>query len=106
MRFAAMAKTLAVATLTAMTTPAAVANTNICLKPGVPLCMDDATTFVSAGRMQECQFAVKEYVDRTMDYLQCLNEESTGTGRELTHNVERFNCRLAGRRDCDAPPPQ
>lgn len=71
-----------------------------CVKPGVPVCMDDTTTFVSADKMSACQFEVKEYVDRTMAYLKCLNDENVGTGQELTRNVERFNCRLAGGRTC------
>ncbi|WP_051340071.1 hypothetical protein [Azospirillum halopraeferens] len=102
MRFKASAPAIAaVAAMVALATaPADAGTTTICLKPGVPLCMEDATTFVSAQRMQECQFAVKEYVERTMTYLQCLSDESAATGRELTTNVERFNCRLSGRRDC------
>jgi len=71
-----------------------------CAKPGVPVCMDDTTTFVSADKMAACQFEVKEYVDKTMDYLKCLNDENTATGQELTRNVERFNCRLSGGRTC------
>ena len=73
---------------------------NGCAKPGVPLCMDDTTTFVSADKMSACQFEVKEYVDRTMDYLKCLNEENARTGQDLTRNVEKFNCRLSGARTC------
>ncbi|MGQ9371792.1 hypothetical protein [Azospirillum sp. ST 5-10] len=87
--------------LTAAAPPGTTANTYICLKPGMPVCMDDATTFVSAERMQSCQFEVKEYVERTMAYLQCLNDESTATGKELNRNVERFNCRLSGGKACD-----
>ncbi|WP_247884385.1 hypothetical protein [Azospirillum sp. OGB3] len=82
----------------ALQSPAVRAETTIiCTKPGVPLCMSDTTTFVSADKMAACQFEVKEYVDKTMDYLRCLNEENTSTGQELTRNVERFNCRLSGR---------
>lgn len=77
------------------TTPAAG-----CLKPGVPLCMDDRDTFVSADRMSSCQGEVKEYVDKTMAYLNCLNDENIATGRELSRNVDRFNCRLSGRKGC------
>ncbi len=72
-----------------------------CMKPGVPVCMDDTTTFVSADKMAACQFEVKEYVDRTMDYLTCLNDENITTGQQLTRGVERFNCRLSGGRACD-----
>lgn len=72
----------------------------LCVKPGVPVCMDDTTTFVSADRMTACQQEVREYIDRTMDYLRCLNEENATTGRELSQNVERFNCRLSGTRNC------
>ncbi|SMH52522.1 hypothetical protein [Azospirillum agricola] len=71
-----------------------------CFKPGVPLCMDDGTTFVSADKMSGCQFEVKEYVDKTMAYLKCLNDENIATGQDLTRNVERFNCRLSGRKGC------
>ena len=81
----------------AVQSPARAETTIICTKPGVPLCMSDTTTFVSADKMATCQFEVKEYVDKTMDYLRCLNEENTSTGQELTRNVERFNCRLSGR---------
>lgn len=77
------------------TTPAAG-----CLKPGVPLCMDDQATFLSADRMSSCQGEVKEYVDRSMAYLTCLNDENIATGRELSRNVDRFNCRLSGRKGC------
>ncbi|AWK87485.1 hypothetical protein [Azospirillum thermophilum] len=72
-----------------------------CMKPGVPVCMEDNATFVSADRMTVCQSEVKEYVDRTMAYLKCLNDENISTGRELTRNVDRFNCRLAGQRACN-----
>ncbi|PWC33075.1 hypothetical protein [Azospirillum sp. TSO35-2] len=78
------------------TTPAAG-----CLKPGAPMCMDDASTFVSADRMSACQGEVKEYVDKSMTYLTCLNDENVATGRELSGNVERFNCRLSGRKGCN-----
>ncbi|ANC91050.1 hypothetical protein A6A40_03555 [Azospirillum humicireducens] len=71
-----------------------------CLKPGVPLCMDDQATFLSADRMSSCQGEVKEYVDRSMTYLTCLNDENIATGRELSRNVDRFNCRLSGRKGC------
>ncbi|CAO3374457.1 hypothetical protein [Azospirillum argentinense] len=81
----------------AVQSPARAETTIICTKPGVPLCMSDTTTFVSADKMATCQFEVKEYVDKIMDYLRCLNEENTSTGQELTRNVERFNCRLSGR---------
>ncbi|CBS86202.1 hypothetical protein [Azospirillum lipoferum] len=77
------------------TTPAAG-----CLKPGVPLCMDDQATFLSADRMSSCQGEVKEYVDKSMAYLTCLNDENIATGRELSRNVDRFNCRLSGRKGC------
>ncbi|CAO3422765.1 hypothetical protein [Azospirillum doebereinerae] len=72
-----------------------------CAKPGVPLCMDDGTTFVNADKMSGCQFEVKDYVDKTMAYLKCLNDENIATGQDLTRNVERFNCRLAGRKGCN-----
>lgn len=71
-----------------------------CVKPGVPVCMDDTTTFVNADKMTSCQGEVKEYVDQTMGYLKCLNDMNTSTGQELTRNVGRFNCRLSGGRDC------
>ncbi|WP_434618363.1 hypothetical protein [Azospirillum sp. B2RO_4] len=71
-----------------------------CLKPGVPLCMDDQSTFLSADKMSSCQGEVKEYVDKSMAYLTCLNEENVATGRELGRNVDRFNCRLSGRKGC------
>lgn len=71
-----------------------------CLKPHIPQCMGDGTTFVSADRMSGCQFEVKEYVDRTMSYLHCLNDENRKTGEELTRNVDGFNCRLSGGRSC------
>jgi len=77
------------------TTPAAG-----CLKPGVPLCMDDQATFLSADKMSSCQGEVKDYVDKSMAYLTCLNEENVSTGRELSRNVDRFNCRLSGRKGC------
>lgn len=77
------------------TTPAAG-----CLKPGVPLCMDDQSTFLSADKMSSCQGEVKDYVDKSMAYLTCLNEENVATGRELSRNVDRFNCRLSGRKGC------
>ncbi|KAA0581099.1 hypothetical protein FZ983_09140 [Azospirillum sp. B21] len=77
------------------TTPAAG-----CVKPGVPLCMDDQATFLSADRMSSCQGEVKEYVDKSMAYLTCLNDENIATGRELSRNVDRFNCRLSGRKGC------
>lgn len=72
-----------------------------CLKPGVPQCMEDTTTFVAADRMTACQAEVRDYVERTMDYLKCLSEEHVATGRDLTRNVERFNCRLAGNQPCN-----
>lgn len=71
-----------------------------CLKPGVPLCMDDQATFLSADRMSSCQGEVKEYVDKSMAYLTCLNDENIATGRELSRNIDRFNCRLSGRKGC------
>ncbi|WP_244434093.1 hypothetical protein [Azospirillum sp. B506] len=77
------------------TTPAAG-----CLKPGVPQCMDDQATFLSADKMSSCQGEVKDYVDKSMAYLTCLNEENVSTGRELSRNVDRFNCRLSGRKGC------
>ncbi|HYH38502.1 MAG TPA: hypothetical protein VD860_09810 [Azospirillum sp.] len=72
----------------------------ICIKPLVPACMNDTTTFVSADKMQSCQFEVKDYVDKTMAYLTCVSDEHKATGQELTRNVERFNCRLSGRQNC------
>ncbi|WP_148219209.1 hypothetical protein [Azospirillum sp. B510] len=77
------------------TTPAAG-----CQKPGAPLCMDDQATFLNADKMSSCQGEVKEYVDKSMAYLTCLNEENMATGRELSRNVDRFNCRLSGRKGC------
>lgn len=113
MRFATYARTIAVAIAAAMAVSGAVVSgvlpmvsqaradtISSCIKPGVPVCMDDTTTFVSADKMAACQFEVKEYVDRTMDYLKCLNEQNAITGQELTRNVERFNCRLSGGRTC------
>lgn len=72
-----------------------------CFRPGVPLCMDDGTTFVSADKMSGCQGEVKDYVDKTMAYLKCLNEDNIATGRDLTRNIDRFNCRLSGRKACN-----
>jgi len=72
----------------------------ICVKPIVPACMNDGTTFVSADKMQACQFEVKDYADKTMAYLNCLSDEHKATGQELTRNIERFNCRLSGRPNC------
>ena len=72
-------RTLTLAALALLWAPAAMAQAP-CVKPGVPVCMDDTTTFVSAERMTTCQQEVREYIDRTMDYLRCLNEENAGTG--------------------------
>jgi hypothetical protein len=72
----------------------------VCAKPGVPVCMDDTTTFVSADRMSTCQFEVKDFVDRMVAYLKCLSDESVVTGQELTRQVNRFNCRMQGGRTC------
>ncbi|MBY6261462.1 hypothetical protein EI613_05895 [Azospirillum sp. 412522] len=84
----------------ASTSPQATTPAAGCLKPGVPLCMDDQSTFLSADKMSSCQGEVKEYVDKSMAYLTCLNEENVATGRELSRNVDRFNCRLSGRKGC------
>jgi len=91
--------TLSVFAAALATAPAAWAQA-ICIKPGAPACMNDMTTFVSAEKMQNCQFEVKDYADRTMAYLKCLSDEHQATGGELTRNVERFNCRLSGNRNC------
>jgi len=72
----------------------------ICVKPMVPACMNDGTTFVSADKMQSCQFEVRDYADKTMAYLTCVSDEHKATGQELTRNIERFNCRLSGRPNC------
>lgn len=71
-----------------------------CAKPPAPPCMDDGATFAAPGAMTGCQSEVKDYVDRTMSYLKCLNDENIAAGRDLTRNVERFNCRLSGRKGC------
>lgn len=71
-----------------------------CAKPGAPQCMDDGATFAAPDKMTGCQSEVKDYVDRTMAYLKCLNDENIAAGRDLTRNVERFNCRLSGRKGC------
>lgn len=47
-----------------------------------------------------CQADVRDYIERTMAYLACLNEESSRKSEDLTQTVEQFNCRLGGRRDC------
>ncbi|MBP2310775.1 hypothetical protein [Azospirillum soli] len=95
-----MAVSGAVSAVLTVGAQAQAATISSCIKPGIPVCMDDSTTFVSADKMAACQFEVKEYVDRTMDFLKCLNEENASTGQELTRNVERFNCRLSGGRTC------
>lgn len=79
---------------------AAPASPSACAKPGMPLCMNDAATFGNADRMTQCQGEVREYVDRTMAYLQCLSNEHQNSGQELSRNVDRFNCRLSGSRTC------
>jgi len=71
-----------------------------CVKPPIPACLDDATTHVAAERLMDCQTAVRRYVDETMDYTKCLNDEVVRTGDEMTRAVNRFNCRLSARRDC------
>ncbi len=71
-----------------------------CAKPGMPLCMNDPTTFTNADRMTQCQGEVREYVDRSMAYLQCLSNEHQNASHELSQNVDRFNCRLSGNRTC------
>jgi len=72
----------------------------LCVKPPVPLCMQESQTYVAAERLIQCQEAVRDYIDTTMKYLKCLNEETTATGQELKQNVDRFNCRLSGKGDC------
>lgn len=99
MRFALSTAILAVSAVTAFG-GAALAAGPLCVKPGVPACMDDSLTFVSADRMTACQTDVKDYVDRTMAYLKCLADENVATGQELTRNVDRFNCRLSGGKTC------
>ncbi|MCW2246106.1 hypothetical protein M2352_001697 [Azospirillum fermentarium] len=71
-----------------------------CAKPGMPACMNDAATFTNADRMTQCQGEVRDYVDRSMAYLQCLSNEHQNAGQELSRNVDRFNCRLSGSRTC------
>lgn len=104
MRFALSTAILTVSALTAFGGAAlggaALAAGPLCVKPGVPACMDDSLTFVSADRMTACQTDVKDYVDRTMAYLKCLADENVATGQELTRNVDRFNCRLSGGKTC------
>ncbi|MFD1627561.1 hypothetical protein [Azospirillum griseum] len=72
----------------------------VCAKPVIPGCMDDGGTFAAPERMTSCQGEVKDYVDRTMTYLKCLNDENVASGRDLTRNVDRFNCKLSGRKSC------
>lgn len=91
---------ISAAALALLSVPAALAANTTCTRPGVPMCMDDTTTFVSADRMTTCQMEVRDYVERTMAYLQCLSEEHQATSHELTRNVDRFNCRLSGGRSC------
>lgn len=71
-----------------------------CVKPPMPLCLEDTTTYVAAERLMDCQIAVRRYVDETMDYTKCLNDEVVRTGDEMTRAVNLFNCRLSARRDC------
>lgn len=71
-----------------------------CVKPPMPACLDDSSTWVAAERLQDCQGAVKRYIDQTMDYTKCLNDEVVRTGDEMTKAVNRFNCRLSARQDC------
>lgn len=99
MRIALLPAILTVSALTAFGGAASAAGPQ-CVKPGVPACMDDSLTFVSADRMTTCQTDVKDYVDRTMAYLKCLADENAATGQELTRNVDRFNCRLSGGKNC------
>ncbi|WP_199229650.1 hypothetical protein [Azospirillum sp. TSO22-1] len=95
-----LVRVIGVAMLAAGMAPPGVHAATICIKPLVPACMNDTTTFVSADKMQSCQFEVKDYVDKTMAYLTCVSDEHKATGQELTRNVERFNCRLSGRQTC------
>jgi hypothetical protein len=80
--------------------PSAPSSASTCAKPPAPQCMDDGATFAAPDTMTGCQSEVKDYVDRTMSYLKCLNDENIAAGRDLTRNVERFNCRLSGRKGC------
>lgn len=91
---------VSVATALCMLAAPAAWSATICARPLVPACMNDGTTFVSADKMQTCQFEVKEYADKTMAYLTCLSDEHKATGEELTRNIEHFNCRLSGRQNC------
>jgi hypothetical protein len=72
----------------------------VCVKPPVPDCLQENQTYVAADRLMDCQNTVHEYIDRTMDYVKCLNNEVTATGQEMNRNIDRFNCRLAARNDC------
>lgn len=72
----------------------------VCPRPGMPDCIDDLTTYVSADRMIACQSAVKEYIETTMTYLLCVPRGDAATNEELNAAVHRFNCRLAGGENC------
>lgn len=71
-----------------------------CERPGAPACVADATTFVSAERMTDCQREVKQYVDQTLAYLTCLSDEHQQTAAEMARVVDRFNCRLSRGNAC------
>ena len=74
--------------------------TATCVKPPMPACIDDQTTFVSADKMIDCQNAVKDYTETTMVYLACRPQGDVPTNVELMNAVNRFNCRLQGRDNC------
>lgn len=72
-----------------------------CVKPPTPACIDDLTTYVSADKMIECQDVVKTHIETSMVYLMCPPLGDPAANAELIAAVNRFNCRLQGRDNCN-----
>lgn len=72
-----------------------------CPRPVPPPCTAATGPAADPVALSACHREVNEYVVQMVSYLRCLTQEYGAADQEMKHTVNMFNCKLAGRDNCN-----
>lgn len=75
----------------------------LCSMPLPPTCADYAPTYEDGPTTERCRQELDQFGQDMKDYLSCLEKEVEQTMARADALREYFECRAAGREDCQPP---
>lgn len=69
-----------------------------CFEPAKPGCVEFG--FNTSVDFEHCKSEVEDYLQKSQDYIQCLQNNINNAANEANEVVKQFNCKASGKSYC------